>query len=134
MIKALAHICFHVADIDESIAFYADKLGLEHAFDLKDGEGNRLGSYLHAGGRSFIELFRGDLADKAEGQSYTHMSLEVDDIEAAVADLRAKGVEVSDPVLAIDDNWQAWLTDPDGNAIELHHYTPKGDQFRMLDE
>jgi lactoylglutathione lyase/glyoxylase I family protein len=134
MIKALAHICFHVADIDKSLAFYTGKLGLEHAFDLNDGDGNRFGSYIHTGSRSFIELFQRDLAEKAEGQSFTHMPLEVDDIEAAVADLRAKGVEVSDHVLAFDHNWQAWLTDPDGNSIELHGYTPKSDQFRMLGE
>ena len=134
MIKALAHVCFHVADLDNSIAFYEDKLGLRHAFDLKGGDGNRFGSYLHAGGRSFIELFQHALAGKADGQSYAHLSLEADDIEAAVADLRAKGVEVTDPVLAIDNNWQAWLTDPDGNSIELHCYTPDGEQFRLLDK
>ena len=134
MIKALAHICFHVADIDRSIAFYTDKLGLEHAFDLNDGDGNRVGSYIHTGGRSFIEFFQRELADRAGGQSYTHVSLEVDDIEAAVTDLRAKGVEVTDPELAFDHNWQAWLNDPDGNSIELHGYTPKSDQFRLLDE
>ena len=134
MIKALAHICFHVADIDNSIAFYTEKLGLEHSFDLNDGDGNRFGSYLHAGGRSFIELFQRELAEKAAAQSYAHMSVEVDDIAATVADLRAKGVEVTDPVLAFDHNWQAWLRDPDGNSIELHHYTPKSDQFRLLDE
>ena len=134
MIKALAHVCFHVRDLDDSIAFYTDKLGLEHAFDLNGDDGNRLGSYLRVGGRSFIELFPGELGEKAEGQSYAHLSIEVDDIDAAVAGLRAKGIEVTDPVLAIDHNWQAWLTDPDGNSIELHCYTPESDQFRLLGE
>ena len=123
MITALAHVCFIVRDLDASFAFYRDALGLASAFDFTDAEGKRFGAYLHVGGRSFIELFQGQPQPKAEGQSYQHICLEVDDIHATVADLRARGVAVTDPVIECDHSWQAWLTDPDGNSIELHHYT-----------
>ena len=39
--------------------------------------------------------------------------LGVDDIEATVANLRERGLEVSDPKLGGDQSWQAWITDPD---------------------
>ena len=52
-----------------------------------------------------------------------HICLEVPDLEAAVAELRAKGVEASAPYLGSDNSWQSWITDPDGNRIELHCYT-----------
>jgi predicted enzyme related to lactoylglutathione lyase len=52
----------------------------------------------------------------------------VDDVAAAVKALRAKGVEVTDPKMGTDHSWQAWLSDPDGNRIELHGYTPESKQ------
>jgi len=132
MMKALAHVCFTVRDLDASIAFYQDSLGLRQAFDFVNDGGQRFGVYLHLGGRSFIELFRGDVAEPAKGQSFRHICIEVDDVAATVADLRAKGTEVTDPKLGSDHSWQAWLADPDGNRIELHGYTPESWQAPHL--
>ena len=128
MITGFAHVCFIVTDLDASIAFYRDKLGLTPAFDFRNDNGARFGIYLHVGGRSFIELFQGQVAEPAAGQSFQHICLEVDDIEATVADLRAKGVEVGAVSLGGDHSWQAWLSDPDGNRIELHAYTLESKQ------
>ena len=132
MIKCLAHVCFHARDLDASIAFYRDKLGLKEAFPFLKPDGRRFGVYLHAGGRNFIEIFEGKPAGKVEGQSYQHLCLEVDDIEGTVKAIRAKGVEVTDVKLGSDGTWQAWLADPDGNRIELHHYTPQSKQGPFL--
>ncbi len=123
MIVGLAHVCFVVKDLEASIPFYRDKLGLTPAFDFVNEEGERFGIYLHVGGRTFVELFQGDLAPRAEQQSYQHFCLEVDDFEQTVEELRARGAEVTDVKLGMDHSWQAWLTDPDGNRIELHGYT-----------
>ena len=132
MITSIAHVCFVVKDLDASISFYREKLGMKEAFDFINDEGERFGVYLHAGGRTFIELFTGAPAAAAESQSYRHMCLEVDDIQRAVADLRAAGVELDDPVLGSDGSWQAWLADPDGNRIELHQYTPESKQTKAM--
>jgi lactoylglutathione lyase/glyoxylase I family protein len=131
LIKGLAHICFTVKDLDASVAFYRDLVGLKPAFDFVNEKGERFGVYLAFGGRSFIELFKGS-ALPAQGQSYQHCCLEVADINAAVAALRAKGIEVTDVTLGGDQTWQAWLADPDGNRIELHQYTPKSWQAPFL--
>lgn len=132
MIKALAHVCFVVSDLEASIAFYQEALGLTHAFDFLTEEGERFGVYLHIGGRSFLEMFRGEPAERAEKQSYAHLCLEVDDVAATVEELRGKGVEVTDAVLGGDHSWQAWLADPDGNRIELHGYTAESLQGPWL--
>ena len=124
MITGLAHICFTVRDLEKAEAFYRDVLGFRHAFDFRNEKGEKFGAYLHIRGRTFLELFKGASGGPREGQSYQHCCLEVDDIWRSVADLRAKGIEVSEPVLGSDQSWQAWLADPDGNRIELHHYTP----------
>ena len=132
MITGLAHVCFTCRDLGASEAFYCGKLGLRHAFDFMGERGERFGVYLHAGGRNFVELFRGDLGERAQGQAFRHFCLEVDDIEGTVAGLRSRGVEVSDPKLGSDGSWQAWLADPDGNRIELHAYTPDSQQLPSL--
>ena len=106
MITGIAHACFTVSDLERSIAFYRDGLGLTPAFDFVNDEGRRFGVYLHAGGRNFIELFEGELGER--------------------------GVEVSDPKLGKDQSWQAWIADPDGNRFELHQYTAESWQAPAL--
>jgi len=128
MITGLAHACFVVSDLESSLAFYQEKLGLTPAFDFRNADGQRFGIYLHVGGRNFIELFMGELHERAAKQSFQHICLEVDDIETTVATLRERGVEVSNPTLGSARSWQAWVTDPDGNRIELHQYTPDSKQ------
>jgi len=128
VITGIAHVCFTCRDLAASEAFYVETVGMRHGFDFVNDEGRRFGVYIHAGERTFIELFEGTLGERAEGQAYRHVCLEVDDIEATVAEFRARGVEVSDPKLGSDGSWQAWLADPDGNRIELHHYTPESKQ------
>ncbi len=133
MIRGLAHACFNVSDLEQALRFYRDGLGLREAFDFRNDEGRRFGVYLHLGGRSFIELFEGQLDKPAEKQSYKHICLEVDDIEAAVATLQERGIAVSPIKKGIDHSYQAWISDPDGNRIELHHYTPESWQTPSLD-
>ena len=132
LIRGVAHVMFRVADLDRALRFYCDTLGMEKAFPFVRENGEHYGQYIHVGGRTFIELFKADLAAPAEGQSYGHICLEVDDIEKVVRELRERGVEVSDPKLGTDRSWQAWVTDPDGNRIELHHYTPESKQAPYL--
>lgn len=134
MIKALAHVCFTVSNLDASEAFYRDKLGFKPAFDFRNDQGRRTGLYLHIAGRSFLELFEGELDEPAPCQRYRHLCLEVDDIEIAAETLRESGVEVSQPKLGADNSYQAWITDPDGNRIELHAYTPQSRQSAHLQE
>jgi len=131
MIRGLAHVCFTVRNLDASIAFYRDKLGFAPAFDFINEKGERFGVYLHIGARNFIELFSGR-PEAAANQSYKHFCVEVGDIEATVAQLRSKGVEVTPVKMGSDSSWQAWLNDPDGNRIELHGYTAQSKQAPWL--
>lgn len=67
-----------------------------------------------------------------EGRAYRHVCLEVDDLSDTVAAIRSHGVEVSEPMLGSDCSWQAWITDPEGNRIELHQYTSESWQYPFL--
>jgi catechol 2,3-dioxygenase-like lactoylglutathione lyase family enzyme len=133
VITNLAHVCFVVNDLQKAIDFYCGKLGLQQAFEFRNEKGELFGVYIKAGPRSFIEIFEKSGSKPAGECSYSHLCLEVDDIEKTVKALRDGGLEVSDPELGCDQSWQAWLADPEGNRIELHAYTPASWQAPWLE-
>lgn len=133
MIKGLAHACFNTRDLDRIVRFYTEGLGLSVAFEFRNEKNERTGVYIKLGNRSFLEFFLGDLpAPDAFKTPYKHICLEVDDLAASVAEFRAHGVKMTDPMLGSDHSWQAWTADPDGNAIEFHQYTPESWQTPHL--
>lgn len=86
-------------------------------------------TYLQITNGQFLEFFytydgkplAKDLSQKC---CYQHCSLVVDDIEAANAELIAKGITPDTKIqMGLDNTKQFWLTDPDGNRIELMEYT-----------
>ncbi len=124
MITGLAHACYVVKDLAAAEQFYCGVLGLKPAFEFRNETHGKYGVYLKVGPRSFVELFTGNAGVKPAQGSYQHICLEVDDLAREVERLRKAGIEVSDAKLGLDQSWQAWITDPDGNRIELHQYTP----------
>ena len=96
-VKRIEHIAIPVEDLDGMAAMLRDKLGIEveYAEDIP-GRGTRLA--MLPVGESYIELLQGLapasktahwVADK--GQSLYHICFEVDDIDAALAELKGKG-------------------------------------------
>jgi len=127
-VKQLAHVCIFAQDLEATRSFYRDVLGLDTRFNfLRDGR--IFGFYLDCGGRSHVEVFEKAEASYSERNQINHFCLEVEDIEAAVAHIRSKGVAVTAKKLACDDTWQVWTTDPNGVKIELFEYTAKSAQF-----
>jgi lactoylglutathione lyase len=120
MITDIGHLAFAAHDLERSLAFYA-RLGIHEAFRLNHPDGRLMLVYLHVAGDRFIEVFPGGPApvDDRPG-SFMHVCLVVDDLQALVAQLREAGVTIfRDVSLGLDHNWQAWVHDPDGNAIEF---------------
>lgn len=128
-IRQLAHVCLFSHDLAAVEAFYVGALGLRKCFDFTK-KGAWVGLYLACGERTFIEIFLHDEAPFAKTGQVNHLCLEVPDLPAAVAELRAKGIEVTEPKYGCDDTWQAWLKDPSGSPIELFQYTAKSAQFQ----
>jgi catechol 2,3-dioxygenase-like lactoylglutathione lyase family enzyme len=147
MIKSISHIALVVEDMDRSLAFYCDGLGLKHAFDLtmadlaKVDDNPRLAAaaerglplikYLQIAPGQFLELFYNHQQLKkpyksVEASGFQHLSLEVDDIEAMKERLNEKGYSpTSDIKVSADCTRQMWYADPDGNEIEIMEYTPE---------
>lgn len=138
MIRQLAHLNFVTNDLSKIIDFYVNKLGMKVKFIMKNREGVPFGYYFDCGNVTFIEFFDqtlaarewgGDIGDLTPGRRYKHFCLEVVGLDAYIADLRGKGVPVDRVSMGIDHSRQAWIIDPDGNAIELHEYGPKSLQL-----
>lgn len=129
-VKQVAHVCIFAKDVEETRRFYKDVLGMETAFNfLRDGR--IFGFYLHAGGRSHVEVFEKPAAEFSETNQINHLCLEVENIDEAIAHIEAQGHELSRPKkLACDDTYQCWVRDPNGVKIELFQYTDKSAQFQ----
>ena len=127
-VRQLAHVCIFTHDVDAALAFYTGPMGLKKAFDFTRG-GKFYGFYLDVGARTYIEVFHNDEAPFVKTGQVNHLCLEVADLKAAVASLRAAGIEVTEPKYGVGDTWQAWLKDPSGTPIELFEYTDKSAQF-----
>jgi lactoylglutathione lyase len=131
MIRKLAHLNFVTNDLEKIIDFYVDKLGMQVKFTLNNKAGEPFGYYFACGDTTFLEFF--DQAMAAEvwggkveelniGTRYRHFCLEVTGLDEFCATLKSKGVEVTEISLGMDNSRQAWIADPDGNAIELMEY------------
>lgn len=128
MVKQLAHICIMSRDLAATQRFYCDLLGLERTFDFyKDG--TLIGFYLGLGSRTFIEVFHNAQATTGATLLIDHLCLEVVDMDATIAHIRAQGYEISDKSFGCDNTWQSWITDPGGVRIELFEYTDASSQF-----
>lgn len=128
LVKQVAHVCVKTHDLTAAEEFYVGVLGLEKTFDFNRPTG-RMGFYLAAGGRTYVEVFTDPKAPLPAFGQVDHFCFEVISIDAAIAHIRSKGVHVTDKKYGVDDTWQAWLADPSGSRIELFEYTPKSAQF-----
>ncbi len=132
MITDLAHIALAAHDIERTLAFYA-LLDINEAFRLHREDGSLMLVYLHVGGDRFIEVFPGGPPpDPQRKGSFMHLCLRTDDLHATVEELRRKGVAIErEPKQGLDTNWQAWIRDPDGNALELMQLNEDSPQRRV---
>ena len=124
MITGIGHLAFRITDLEPALNFYCDTLGFREAFRLdRAGEPSPWIVYVQVAPGQFIELFPGahDVAPQpGKGGGYNHVSLEVDDMDATLQQLRDRGLEITGAATqGLDGNWQYWITDPDGNRIEL---------------
>jgi glyoxylase I family protein len=135
-LRGFSHVCINVSDMERSLAFYRDVLGLRVIFDVElagpglaaaTGEGGargRMVGCLVAGSRVTIELLSfGHRAPaprrgSAGGPGYSNIALTVGDLSAAWAALDACGARPKPPV-EVGGVRMFFLSDPDGTPIEL---------------
>lgn len=127
----IGHLAYRTRDTEKALAFYVGALGFRHVFSLANERGEKWIEYVMTPDGRFLEFFHPDGSPAEAGAGYMHLCLEVDDCEAATAELRAKGVEIRvSPNRGSDGNLQAWIRDPDGRDVELMQLSPDSPQAR----
>ncbi|MGI8710189.1 MAG: VOC family protein [Acidimicrobiales bacterium] len=108
------HVSVNVSNVEAAAAFYTGPLGMTVRDDRPDfGFG---GAWLAAGDQQ-VHLIEGSTPPNL-GQ---HLAIEVADLDAAIAELRQQGIEVSDASL-VGPGRQAFTVDPSGNGVELYQF------------
>lgn len=133
------HVAIRVADFDATVRWYGDKLGfvVDRRWAAPPYAGTELTpAYLHLN-NLVLEVVGGgnprpsriapaSVAELLAVEGYSHLCIRVDDIDAAQAELKAKGVYVyagPNTNLALSRRFLHFL-DLNGLSIELVQYLP----------
>ena len=121
MITGTDFLVMHTNDFDRAIEFYGTTLGLRESARY----GKMPGAEFETGNLT-IAVMQSD-AFGIEFNPHTHpIEFHVDDFEAAKAELESRGVEFRGQVIDSGVCLQTFFSDPDGNALAIHHrYAPK---------
>ncbi len=118
---------------------YLEKNGasLDETLHIKAIADERWIDFIEVAPHQYIELFYnyGEFKqverDLFDYYGYQHLCLEVSDINECKAALLKNGLKLDkDITLAADNSYQLWVTDPDGNRIEIMQYTAESKQLQ----
>jgi lactoylglutathione lyase len=113
------HTMVRVTDLDRSLAFYSQALGLKEVRRSEHEQGRYTLVFLAADGdeNAQIELtYNWDPETYTGGRNFGHVAYQVDDIYAACQRLMDNGVTISRPPR---DGRMAFVRSPDNISIEL---------------
>ena len=119
MIASLDFVAVPTRDPDKARSFYVDTLGLRP---------DEKAQYEFWVGQTCFGIWEpGRLGMPFAPQKNGHLALHVDDVATTRSELEAKGVEFFGETFDTGVCHMAFFTDPDGNALMLHHrYAPPG--------
>ena len=122
-IQAVDHLVLVVADVERSVAWYRDVLGLEALRFQAWKDGEVFFPSVRVDESTIIDIVAGE---RGEGRgNLDHFCLVVEETDLAA--VRDSGVfdVVEGPVTrwgALGDGMSLYVRDPDGNVVELRHY------------
>jgi lactoylglutathione lyase len=121
MIKKLLHTRYRVTDLEKTVAFYRNVLGLKETRRHTSGRGSQLVFFKAPGSDEEIELCKYDKSGPVVvGPDLTHLAFEVDDLQEFAKQAAAKGYPLSDgPHPQSTGGAIAFIDAPEGYEIEL---------------
>lgn len=118
MINGINHITFAVSDLETSISFYSELLGLKLVAHWDKG------AYLMAG-NMWIVLNFDEKTIPEPNPDYTHIAFNVLSTEYSKLKKRLKNVGVKTFKDNTSEGDSFYFLDPDGHKLELHYNTIK---------
>ena len=121
-VRAMDHIVLNVADVEASLRFYCEELGLE---GVRVDEWRRQEVFfpsVRVDEGTIIDL----LAVPRTGENVNHFCLVVEptDFEALKASGRFEVTDGPDRRFGARDGMSLYIRDPDGTVVELRYYEP----------
>ena len=121
MVTKLLHTRYRVNDLEKTVNFYKDVLGLEEIRRHKSPRGSELVFLKTPGSEELIEICAYPSSGPVVvGPDLTHLAFEVEDLEKFAQEATAKGYPLSDgPTTSSTGTVFAFIDAPEGYEIEL---------------
>ncbi|HUF60879.1 MAG TPA: VOC family protein [Verrucomicrobiales bacterium] len=118
----LNHVALHVRDVEDSVRFYRDQMGLQQisrpAFTFP-------GAWFRLGTTQELHLI-GEREDRVvSGPRSTHFALRVASLDKVCRELEGRSVALLGRQVRPDGALQAYVEDPDGHCIEFTQLHPQ---------
>jgi lactoylglutathione lyase len=121
MVTKLLHTRYRVSDLEKTVHFYKDVLGLEETHRSKSPRGSELVFFKAPGSDEEIEICKFEGSGPVNvGSDITHLAFEVDSIEEFAKHAASKGYPLSDgPTKTGSGGVIAFIDAPEGYEVEL---------------
>ena len=135
-IKGIGHFGLSVSDLDESIRFYTEVLGLEMS------ERREKDAFFHVGADDVLALiqypggsarFDTEMRPKNRGKAFTHFGFMAESVESVFGFqqyLKAGGVEIVKEAYERWDGASVYFLDPNGYTLEFIYFAPPAERQR----
>ncbi len=125
-VKKLLHTRMRVSDMDQTIAFYRDVLGLEVLERKTSPRGSHLAFLAVPNSEELIELCSFPPSGPVKVQEdLVHLAFEVDNLDDTIRALEAKQIKITDgPTRSSSGSRFIFIDAPDGYEIELIERPP----------
>jgi len=126
MVKKLLHTRYRVSDLEKTVAFYRDVLGLELTRRHTSPRGSHLVFFKAPAARRRSRFASSTAAARSRSATTSpHLAFEVEDLEAFAKHAAAKGYPLSDgPTPTSSGSVIAFVDAPEGYEIELIQRAP----------
>ena len=121
MVKKLLHTRMRVSDMDQTIAFYQEVLGLEVVERKVSPRGSHLAFLAVPNSEELIELCSFPASGPVKVQEdLVHLAFEVDNLDRAIGVLKEKNIPITDgPTQTSTGSRFIFIDAPDGYEVEL---------------
>jgi lactoylglutathione lyase len=121
MIKKLLHTRYRVSDLEKTVSFYKEVLGLEEMARSRSPRGSEIVFFKAPQSEEQIEICKFDPSGPVNvGTDITHLAFEVEDLDAFAKRAAAKGYPLSDgPTSTGSGSSFGFIDAPEGYEIEL---------------